>query len=234
MPKACITILTLLLASNLPAQRAFEANGEVISEDVRGTRTNLGKGFSPTLMSDGRVALLRGRLFDYGERFDCNKREARNWVSIYNPVTKTESTLFDRSIPFDGLNFCVFEQLQLSPGGSVLYLVSPVYATSGSLAIVDLARGSIAYVPGVNTVYVIGSGAHRGDLIYQRRVWQKSDGGTREHPAYPFIHARPDGQQIAEIADEFFTVGGNGEVPILRSYLRKIGGTITVKGHTLP
>jgi hypothetical protein len=110
----------------------------------------------------------------------------------------------------------------------VLYLVSPVYATSGSLAIVNLSRGSISYVPGVIMVYVIETGPHRDELIFQRRIYDL------EHPGYPLVHARADGQQITEISNEYFTVGGNDEVPLLRSYLRKIGGTITVNGHRLP
>ena len=231
-----ISFLTLLLASGLMAQRAFEASGKVIYEDAQWNRTNLGVGFNPVLSQDGRVALLRGRSFGYGERFDCDKSENKNWVSVYNPATKTERVLFDRVVPFDGgrWKFCVFEQMQLSYDGSVLYLVSPVYATSGSLAIILLARGSITYVPGVNLVYIIETGPHRDELIYQRRIWHKSAEDRLEGPGYPFVHARADGQQITEISNEYFTVGGNDEVPLLRKYLRKIGGTITVNGQKLP
>ena len=236
MARVCITVLALLMASDLIAQRAFETSGEVIYEDARASRTNLGVGFNPVLMHDGRVALLRGRRFGYGEEFDCDKRETKNWVSIYNPATKKERILFDRAVPFDGgkWNFCVFEQMQLSYDASVLYLVSAAYATSGSLAIVNLARGSIDYVPGVNMVYVIETGPHRGELIYQRRICHKSADDGLEYPGYPFVHAHADGQQITEISNEYFTVRGNDEVPLLRSYLRKIGGTITVNGPKLP
>ncbi len=234
MAAARITILSLLMAWGLMAQRAFEVNGKVIFEDAQGNRTNLGIGFSPVLTHDGLVALLRGRSFGYGEQFDCDKRESRNWVSLYNPATRTEAILFDRTVPFDGANFCAFEQIQLSYDRSVLYLVSPVYATSGSLAIVNLARGSITYVPGVNLVYVIQTGPHRDDVIYQRRIWHKSVEEGVEYPSYPFVHAHADGRQITEISNENFTVGGNDAVPLLRSYLLKIGGTINVMGRTLP
>ena len=167
-----VSFLTLSLASALMAQRAFEADGKVIYEDAHGNRTNLGFGFNPVLTHDGRVSMIRGRSFGYGEQFDCEKSGNKNWVSVYNPTTKAERILFDRTIPFDGgkWNFCVFEQMQLSYDGSVLYLVSPVYATSGSLAIIHLASGSITFVPGVNFVYVIEAGPHRDELIYQLRI----------------------------------------------------------------
>ncbi len=123
--------------------------------------------------------------------------------------------------------------MQLSRDGSVLYLVSPIYATSGSLAILNLAGGSVVYVPGVMSVYVIENGSHRDELIYVRRMFHTA-GHDVESPTYPFIHARADGKQIAEISNEFFTVGGNDQVPLLRKYLRSIGGTITVDGKKLP
>jgi hypothetical protein len=188
------------------------------------------------LTDDGGVALLRGRRFDDGEKFDCDHKETRNWVSVYNPKTKAEHVLFDRTIPFDGgqWKFCVFEQMQLSPGGSVLYLVSPVYATSGSLAIIHLRGGLISYVPGVNQVFVIETGPHRGELIYQRRMYRRISREQGEYPYYPFVHARPNGVPIHVISEEFFTVGGDMETPILKSYLRTIGGLILVNGKSLP
>jgi len=182
------------------------------------------------------MAFIRGRRFGYGEGFDCRSKQKRNWVEVYNPVSKALSTLYDGTIPFDGgkWQFCVFEQMQLSHDSSLLYLVSPVYATSGSLAIINLSDNSIKYVPGVNSVYVIESGPHRDELIYQRRISRKSLDDGVYYPAYPFVHARPDGRQIAEISDEHLTVGGNDKLPILRKYLRSLGGTITVDGQRLP
>ena len=95
-------VFSLLSPSGLTAQRAFEANGEVIYEDAQGARTNLGRGFSPVLTQDGRVAFLRGRSFGYGETFGCDSKENRNWVSAYNPATKTETVLFNQPVPFGG------------------------------------------------------------------------------------------------------------------------------------
>jgi hypothetical protein len=81
-------VLSVLFASGLMAQRAFEHNGSVVYEDPRGNRVDLGAGFSPVLTDDGGVALLRGRRFDYGEKFNCDHKETRNWVSVYNPKQK--------------------------------------------------------------------------------------------------------------------------------------------------
>ena len=201
-----------LVASILPAQRVFEKANLVIFEDAQKRQINLGTGFNPVMTADGK-----------------------NSVVVFDPVTEQQKTIFDRAIEFDrgSLSFCIFEQMQVSVDSLTLYLVSPVYATSGSLAIVDLLSGSIKYVPGVDSVYVIQSGPHRDELIYQRRVYHKTNDGG-EYPHYPFIHARHDGEQIAEISDEFFTVGGHDKLPILRAYLRKIRATIVVNGDVIP
>ncbi|MGA2183403.1 MAG: hypothetical protein ABSH47_10265 [Bryobacteraceae bacterium] len=229
-------ILLLLFAPSLMAQRAFELAGKVIYEDARGSRTDLGAGFSPVLTHDGRVALLRGRSFDYGEQFDCAHRETRNWVAVYNPATKSEEVLFDRPVAFGGgkWKFCVFWRMQLSPDDSIVYLVSPVSATSGSLAIVRLHSGRISEVGGVDEVFVIETGPHRGDLIYQRRMWHRIRGEEGQYPYYPFVHARADGSPIHVISGEYFTVGGATDTPILKAYLRRIGGVIRVNGKTFP
>jgi len=224
-----LIVLPLFLASNSMAQRVFEKGAEVVYEDANKNQTNLGRGFSPVLMSQGKVALIRGRLFGYGEYFDCSKRATKNWVSVYDSVTGTEKTLFDRALPFqrDGLMFCIFDQMQMSPDGAVLYLVSPVYATSGSLAIIHLAHTTVTYVPGVDRIYVIESGPHRGELIYQRRI----DEPHGVH--YPFVHARANGQQIRVLAEEVLA-DENPQAPVLGAYLNKIGARISVNGRPFP
>lgn len=221
---------------NLTAQRAFESGDKVVYQDAQGRRTVLGAGFSPAVTGNGEVGFIRGRRFAYGDPFDCRDPKKKNWMVLYNPSTKQEKTIFDRALDYGerGAPFCVFEQMQLSQDGSTLYLISPVYVTSGSLAIVDLARGSVSYIPGVDSVYVIEGGPHRDELIYVQREVRKSPKHRLAFPAYPLIHARPNGEQIAEISNESFTVGGGDNMPILRAYLRRIEGTITVDGRKLP
>lgn len=219
------------------AQQAFEKAGHVIYEDRDARKTDLGVGFSPVLTERGEVALIRGRLFLYGEPFDCSDKENRNWIAVYNSVTRAEKTLFDRPLPFqrDGILFCVFQRMQLSPDGSTLYLTSPVYATSGSLAIIRLKDGTVTYVPGVDDVYIVVNGPHKGELIYQRRMdhpVQRMKKGNR-YPHYPFVHAQSDGQPIRVIAEEYVD-NGLDKLPKLESYLRRIRGQIVINGQAFP
>lgn len=213
----------------------FSKRTETPSTKARRPADQSGTWFNPILTADGKVALIRRRRFGYGEHFDCSQRKTRNWIALYDPATGLEKVIFDRPLDY-GVNmaFCVFEQMQLSHDASVLYLVSPVSATAGSLAIISLARQSVTYVHGVDELWVIADGPHRDELIYQRRIWRKSKDDGLAYPVDAFIHARADGQQIAVISDEYFAVGRNDKVPVLRAYLRKINGTITVNGRKLP
>jgi hypothetical protein len=180
------------------------------------------------LTSDGKAALIRGHKFGYGDKFDCNQRATKNWIAVYDPATKAEKTIFDRPLDFGfDLNFCIYQQIRLSPDDALLYLISPISAVSGSMAIINRASGSIAYVHGVNQVHVIESGPHAGELIYDRRT-------LRGSVSYPLIHARPDGKPIVEISDELFPTKNYDKAPRLRAYLRKIDATITVDGQKLP
>ena len=229
-----LAALLLWTASSLVAQRVFEKGQNVIYEDIRKTQINLGLGFNPIFTEDGKVALIHGRRIEYGEYFDCKHRDSKNWISVYDPATRAKKVLFDHPLSFgvQGLLLCVFEQMQFSPDGGILYLVGPAYATVGSLAIIHLKQGAVTYVMGVNEVYVIQSGPHRGELIYARRSVYKGDG--EEHMYYPFIHARADGRQIRVIAEEPSLSASGAQRPRLKAYLRKIEGQLMVGGKLIP
>jgi hypothetical protein len=235
MNRLRVGVLAVLFASIIAGQRAFEEGGDVIYEDAHGLRSNLGRGLSPVLTGDGRVAMLRGRKFLYGDEFDCGRKDARNWVAVYDPVAKSEKVLFDRPVPFarGTVNFCAFEQMQLSPDGWLLYLVSPVYATSGSLAIVHLHSGSVDEVAGVNRAWVIQTGPHRGELICWRRMWHRIPGEEVGYPYYPLVHATKYGVPIRMLPEECLTCDVTN-APILKAYLRGIGGMIVVDGKPFP
>jgi hypothetical protein len=231
-----IWLALLLCVSSLSAQRVFERAGHVIYVGASGHEVDAGIGFSPVLMRDGKIAFLRGRFFQYGDKFDCAHKATRNWVSVFDPATHSERVLFDRALSFStGDEFCVFSQMQLSPDDSILYLVNNQWsATSGSLAIIHFRDNRLSYVGGVNEVYVIESGPHRGDLIYQRRLMDETP--NNEHPYYPWIHARPNGATVKILAEEPFLIGDapDADAPKLKAYLQRIGGTIIINGRPFP
>src|SRR5882724_9059258 len=125
------SLISVLIATPLGAQRVIEKGAEVFYTDSSGKQVSLGIGFSPQLTRDGKAALIRGRSFGYGDLFDCRQKNRKNWIAVHDPLTRSDKVLFDRALSFGqkGIAFCIFHQMRLSPDNSILYLVSPVYAT---------------------------------------------------------------------------------------------------------
>lgn len=222
-------LLLVALAAAMHAQRVFEQGDQVVYEDAGKRQTNLGLGFNPILTANGRVVLLRGRRFDYGENFDCTQRSSKNWVDSYDPEMGKEVKLFDQQIRFYGPRskpFCVFSEMQISHDSSTLYLLANTDAAGGSLAIIKLRDGATNFVHGVEGIWIIESGPHMDELIYQHRLLDMRAAIIR----YPLVHARADGRKIKEISEEW----PNENAPILRKYLRDLGATIYVNGRQLP
>ena len=76
-----------VLVTNLMAQRVLEKDGRVVYEDPENHQINLSSGLSPVLSVDGKVALIRGRRFFYGDLFDCSHTETKNSITVYDPTT---------------------------------------------------------------------------------------------------------------------------------------------------
>jgi hypothetical protein len=169
----------------------------------------------------------------YGEESSCERPAAKNLVVVYDTKTNKESVLYDKPLSDRMMGHdaaCVYEHADLSLSRSTLYIVSPCYATSGCLAIIDLPTGGVKYVPGPMDAFVIRGGSHAGDLIYMCRLDRKPSDDDPRAGDYAYIHARPDGAQIAIISNESLD-GGNAPAPILRTYLRSVHGRIFVQGE---
>jgi hypothetical protein len=237
--RVCAIALSVLFSSNLQAQRTFEKNHHVIYEDAQKRQSDLGIGSKP-ILTNGKVLMIRGEPSGPNTDFDCNDQHKKNWISVLDPVTRSEKTLFDAPVHFDDrlipAGYCIFEGVALSPDGQILYVVGPVYATSGSLAVIRLKTKNVTIVAGVNEVYVIETGSHRGELVYSARRYHRDPHDNNQYPYYPFIHAQADGKEIGVISEEDLAVGGPKywNLPVLAAYLKQLGGRITVNGDRFP
>jgi len=228
----------LFLLAQLRAPRAYLRGHDLILENAQGQLKSLGAGFNPVPISEDMFLLIRGAQMGYGEESSCESPGSKNRVVVYDIIANKESIIFDkpRCCRIIGLHAtCVYEHADLSPSGSILYIVSPCYVTSGCLAVINLPTGIVRYVPGAMDVFVIRGGPREGDLIYMRRLDRKPTDEDPRVADYAYIHARPDGSQVAVFSHEdLVLVGGNAPAPILRAYLRRIRGLIYVQGEWVP
>ncbi len=133
----------------------YEQGGQIVYQDATARKIVLGRGHSPIPVSGGKILLIRGEKRDYGDRGTCTNPKLKNWIAIYDPTTAQESIVYDKPIPNDFLDSkeaCIFNQADLSPDGSTLYVVTPWAATSNMLSIVNLRTTKIAQVGGVLNV----------------------------------------------------------------------------------
>jgi hypothetical protein len=219
------------------AQHVYQRGTEIMLEDAQGRVRSLGQGFNLVPISDHKFLFIQGARMGYGVESGCEPPTVRNRVVGYDAQTSRELLLFDKPLsPFIGEHgLCVYEHADLSPSGTTLYIVIPCSVTAGCLAIIDLPSGKIKYVPGAMDVFVIRGGSRSGDLIYNCRLSRKPTEDDPRVADYKYIHARPDGSQIAIISGEALTlVGGNAPAPILRNYLRRLRGRIFVQGEWVP
>ena len=168
-----LSLAPWFVSTQLRAQRVYQRGHDLILESSQGQLKSLGAGFNPVPISEDKFLLIRGAQMGYGEESSCERAGAKNRVVVYDIRTNKESLLFDKPLSDRMMGHdaaCVYERADLSPSGSTLYIVSPCYATSGCLAIVDLRADTVRYVPGVMDVFVVRGGPKAGDLIYSRRL----------------------------------------------------------------
>jgi hypothetical protein len=224
-----------IVLPRLCAQRVYQRGSDLFFQSAQGQSESLGAGFNPVPISETKFLFIRGAQKGYGEASNCERPEAKNRVVVYDAAEKKERSLFDKPLyhaVFANRGACVYEQADLSPSGSTLYIVRPCYATAGCLAVINLATGIVRYLPGAMDVFVIRGGSKAGDLIYMCRLNRKPTDDDPRMADYAYIHARPDGSQIAVVSHEALVlVGGNAPAPILRAYLRRIHGRIYAQGE---
>lgn len=231
-------LASFFVVPEISAQRISERGSDLMLEDAQGRARSLGAGFNPVPISQSRFLLIRGVRMGYGEEASCKRQAAKNRVVVYDTKTNNESLLFDKPLENKMLAHaaaCIYEHADLSPSGSTLYIVSPCYVTAGCLAVINLSTGKVSYVSGAMDVFVIRGGPKAGDLIYMRRLNRQPTDDDPRGNDYAYVHARPDGSQIAIISHENLILdGGNAPAPILRAYLRSVHGRIFAQGEWVP
>ncbi len=233
-----VILAQLICSATVALAQRVSSNDQdhVIYYDASHRQRDLGVGFNPSIIPGVKVLITRGIEPVYGVDFDCNDRTERNWVTIYDPATSKEQTLWDEPVHYPDFDmeggWCVFTYAQLSPDGKTLFLVIPIYATSSKLAIIRLADKMTTFVS-ADMVFPIEDGPHRGELILVgRRLKKESDGLT--YPYDPFIHAHSDGREIKVLSEEYVELLNHEHAPILAGYLKRLGGHIRVNGERFP
>ncbi len=90
-----------------------------------------------------------------------------------------------------------FETLQFSPDGKLLYFVTPAWATSGAVHVVDTTNRKERYLFPGNNLKVVPSGEYKGCLLVQQHRYFIG-GGSYDW----FWLLRPDGKEVGPVGED--------------------------------
>ena len=90
-----------------------------------------------------------------------------------------------------------FQDLQFSTNGKLLYFVSPAWATSGAVHVVDTTNRKERYVLPGDNLKVVPAGEHKDCLLMQQHRYFIG-GGSYDW----FWLFRPDGKEVGPVGDD--------------------------------
>jgi WD40-like Beta Propeller Repeat len=194
----------LVLAAALPAlaQTVSVQNGNIQFTDNSGKTalTSSGRDSNPVLAPDGKwVAFVR-------------KVDAKKIATGSDEVEPTElwqvrvdgkepSVLVRcRDSAKPELIIAAFENLQFSSNGKLLYFVTPAWATSGAVHVVDTTNRKERYLLAGNDLKLVTSGEYKDCLLVQQHR-DLIGGGSYDW----FWLFRPNGKEVGPVGEDTST-----------------------------
>jgi WD40 repeat protein len=193
-------ILALALAVSAFAQTASVKDGNIQFTDKSGQTTSLtssGRDSNPILAPDGKwVAFVRK--VD-GKKIATGSDEMDPTELWQVRVDGKEPSLLLRcreSAKPESL-IAAFETLQFSANGKLLYFVSPAWATSGAVHVVDTTNRKERYLFAGNNLKLVPSGEYKDCLLVQQHRYFVG-GGSYDW----FWLLRPDGKEVGPVGED--------------------------------
>ena len=197
------TILVLAATAAVFAQTVSVKDGNIQFTDKSGRTTALtssGRDSSPLLAPDGKwVAFVRK--ID-GKKIATGSDEVDPAELWQVRVDGKEPTLLVRCRESQKTESLIggFETLQFSPDGKLLYFVTPAWATSGAVHVVDTTNRKERFLFAGNNVKVVPSGEYKGCLLVQQHRYFVG-GGSYDW----FWLLRPDGKEVGPVGEDTST-----------------------------
>jgi len=193
-------ILALALAVSAFAQTVSVRDGNIEFTDKSAKTTALtssGRDSNPVLAPDGKwVAFVRK--VD-GKKIATGADEMDPTELWQVRVAGQEPSLLLRcreSAKPESL-IAAFETLQFSANGKLLYFVSPAWATSGAVHVVDTTNRKERYLFAGNNLKLVPSGEYKDCLLVQQHRYFVG-GGSYDW----FWLLRPDGKEVGPVGED--------------------------------
>lgn len=198
--KRLFLIALCLGASGAFAQSVSVQDGNIQFTDKSGKTTALtstGRDSNPILAPDGKwVAFVRK--VD-GKKIATGSDEVEPTELWQIRVDGKEPSLLVKCRDSEKMESVIgaFENLQFSANGKLLYFVTPAWATTGAVHVVDTTNRKERYLFPGNNLKIVGPGEYKDCLLVQQHRYFIG-GGSYDW----FWLLRPDGKEIGPVGED--------------------------------
>jgi hypothetical protein len=198
--KRFLLITICLAASSALAQSVSVKDGNIQFTDKSGNTTALtssGRDSNPLLAPDGKWVVFVRKVD--GKKIATGSDEVEPSELWQVRVDGKEPSLLlkcrDSEKPESVI--AAFENLQFSTNGKLLYFVTPAWATSGAVHVVDTTNRKERYVFPGNDLKVVPRGEYKDSLVVQQHRYFVGGGS---YDWYWLL--KPDGKEIGPVGEE--------------------------------
>ena len=198
--KRFLLLTICLAASSALAQSVSVKDGNIQFTDKSGKITALtsgGRDSDPLLAPDGKwVAFVRK--VD-GKKIATGSDEMEPTELWQVRVDGKEPSLLVRCRDSEKMESVIaaFQNLQFSSNGKLLYFVTPAWATSGAVHVVDTTNRKERYLFPGNDLKIVPAGEYKDCLLTQQHRYFIG-GGTYDW----YWLVRPDGKEVGPVGEE--------------------------------
>jgi dipeptidyl aminopeptidase/acylaminoacyl peptidase len=203
MKRFSLSLLSIALAIPAFAQTVSVKDGNIQFTDKSGKATELtssGRDSNPVLAPDGKwVAFVRkvdGKKIATGSDEEESTELWQVRVDGKEPSVLVRCRASEKPESVIG----AFENLQFSTNGRLLYFVTPAWATSGAVHVVDTTSGKERYLFPGNDLKIVTAGEYKDYLLVQQHRYFIG-GGSYDW----FWLLRTDGKEIGPVGEDTST-----------------------------
>jgi hypothetical protein len=197
-----LLLVTIGLAAFVPAfgQTVSVKDGDIQFTDKSGKTTALtssGRDSDPILAPDGKwVAFVRKV---EGGKIATGSEEMEPTELWQIRVDGKEPSILVRCRDSEKMESVIggFETLQFSTDGKLLYFVTPAWATSGAVHVVDTTKRKERYLFPGNNLKVVPAGEYKDCLLVQQHRYFVGSGSYDW-----FWLLRPDGKEVGPVGED--------------------------------
>lgn len=201
MKKTTFAVLSLALAASAFAQTVSVADGNIQFTDTSGKTTALtstGRDSDPVLAPDGKWVVFVRKID--GPKIATASDEVDPTELWQVRVDGKEPTMLlhcgdvkdDKDHPL-----AAFQSLQFSTNGKLVYFISPQWATSGAVHVVDTTNRKQRYLIPGNEVRTVTGGEYKDCLLVQQHRYFIGGG------AYDWFWLfRTDGKEVGPVGED--------------------------------